>query len=191
MKQLQQVFQQHINPRVPPRSPRNICFGSARTSGDQNVETMLAADVDLVATGVSKDCTDSDMSEFLKSKGIDTVAVETLTRSEVMNQVRTKTFKITVKAAQYEAALKPEVWPYGVAVRHYRAPRRQDNTWSMQSGRAGGVIDKDSHAGQQGGRPGGHHGRQGQPPGAMPDPVQLSNLFSVLGQLGSKEIPPH
>ena len=128
MQQLQQVFQQQVNTRIPPRSPRNICFGSAKTSGDQNIETMLAADVDLVASGVSKDCTDDDLSQFLKGKGIETVAVETLTRTEILDQVRTKTFKITVKAAQYEAALKPEVWPYRVAVRHYKAPRRQDTT---------------------------------------------------------------
>ena len=31
----------------------------------------------------------------------------------------------------------------------------------------------------------------GQPPAAIPNSVQLSNFFSLLGQLGSKEIPPH
>ena len=199
MSQLQQVFQQQINPRIPPRSPRNICFGTAKSSGDQNIENMLAADVDLVASGVSKDCSDDDLSQFLKGKGIETVAVETLTRTEILDQVRTKTFKITVKAAQYEAALKPEVWPYRVAVRHYKAPRRQETTGSGQSGRVGGLIDKGSegaHARQRGGHPGGLHGgqqqvRHGQPPAAIPDSVQLSNFFSLLGQLGSKEIPPH
>ena len=54
-----------------------------------------------------------------------------------MDQVRSKTFKITLKAAQYEAALNPEVWPYRVAVHHYKAPRRQGTTWSEQSHRAG------------------------------------------------------
>ena len=105
------------------------------------MEKLLAADVDLVASGVGKDCTDEDPSNFLKDKGINTVAVETLTKQEVLDKVRTKTFKVTVKAAEYEAALKPEVWPYRVAVRHYKAPRRQDTTWSGQAGRAGGVID--------------------------------------------------
>ena len=142
MRMLQEVLKQQFRPKQPARSPRNICFGSAKTSGDQNVETMLAADVDLVATGVGKDCTDEDMSLFLKGKGIEVVSVETLTKDDVLDKVRTKTFKITVKAAQYEAALKPEVWPYRVAVRHYRAPRRQDTTWSGQSGRTGGIIDK-------------------------------------------------
>ena len=70
MRMLQEVLQQQFRPKQPARSPRNICFGSAKTSGDQNVETMLAADVDLVATGVGKDCTDEDMSLFLKEKGL-------------------------------------------------------------------------------------------------------------------------
>ena len=123
-----------------PASLTNICFGNAKSSGDENVETMLAADVDLVATGVGKDCTDENMSNFLKGKGIEPVLVETLTRAEVMDQVRTKTFKITIKAAQYEAALKPEVWPYRVAVRHYRAPRRQDTTWTGVDSQKGQVT---------------------------------------------------
>ena len=37
------------------------------------------------------------------------VAVALLTREEVLNEVRTKTFKVTVKPSQYEQALKPEV----------------------------------------------------------------------------------
>ena len=32
------------------KSPRNICFGSAKTSGEGGGETMLAANVDLVAS---------------------------------------------------------------------------------------------------------------------------------------------
>ena len=171
------------------------------------METMLAADVDLVASGVGKDCTDDDMRNFLKGKGIETVAVETLTKTEVLDQVRTKTFKITVKAAHYEAALKPEVWPYRVAVRHYKAPRRQGTTWSGQSERAGGLVDRGAQGGQQkqprqGLGPGQRHipvGHPQQKPGqqqqtmglTFPDPVQLSNFFGLLGQLGSKEIPPH
>ena len=206
MRMLQEVFQQQVQPKPAARSPRNICYGSAKTSGDQNVETLLAADVDLVASGVGKDCTDEDMSKFLKSKGIDTVAVTTLTKKEVLDQVRTKTFKITVKAAQYEAALKPEVWPYRVAVRHYKAPRRPDTSWSGQSERAGGVIDRGAQGGQQrqtrvGGGPGPRHLPVGHPqhkPGqqqamgqTLPDPVQLSNFFGLLNSIGSQEIPPH
>ena len=206
LKMLQQVFQQQVKPLKGTRSPRNICYGSAKTSGDQNVETMLAADVDLVASGVGKDCTDEDMSQFLKGRGIEAVAVETLTKKEVLDQVRTKTFKITVKAAQYEAALKPEVWPYRVAVRHYKAPRRQDTNWSGQAERSGGIIEKNDQRQQRQPRQGsGQYQRQlpvGHPqqkPGyhqtmaqqTLPDPVLLRNFFGLLDQFGSQEIPAH
>ena len=214
-----------------PRQQKNICYGTAKSSGVDNKETLLAANVDLVATGVGKDSTNDDLKEFLVSKGIDAVAVETLTKDEVLPNVRTKTFKITVKPAQYEMALNPEVWPYRVAVRHYRAPRRTDGTWGNQSGRTGGIVDRGDQAGshrvgggqsgQQGGQGGGaqggprygdggagaqgsgagntpvghHRYRQNQQQQRMvqplPDPVQISNLWGLLGQLGSLEIPPH
>ena len=123
------------------KSPKNICYGSAKTVGDSEEITPLAADVDLVASGVSKDCKDEDLFQFLKDKGINPVSVVTLTRDEVLDQVRKKTFKVTVKAAQYEAALRPDVWPYRVVVRHFRAPRKQDETWNSQAGRSGGLIE--------------------------------------------------
>ena len=127
--------------------------------------------------------------------------------------MRTKTFKITVKAADYEAALKPEVWPYRVAVRHYRSPRRNADSWSGQSGRTGGLVDLGERGGGAvGGRPAeqgggqanardevgtrqfpvGHQfrkqGRHQQMEQRLPDPVQLKNLFGMLGQLGSLEM---
>ena len=203
MRMLQQVFQQQTRPK-PVKSPRNICYGNSRTSGQDNVETMLAADVDLVASGVSKDCSNDDLSEFLKGKKIDVVAVETLTKDEVLDQVRTKTFKITVKAAQYEAALQPEVWPYRVAVRHYRAPRRQAEAsgWSDQSGKSGGRIDRSDQQERQRqpqhssrnlpvGHPQHRHGRQQTMEKILPDPIQISNLFDLLGKLGSQEVSYH
>ena len=153
--------------------------------------------------------------------------METLTKDEVLPNVRTKTFKVTVKPAQYEMALSPEVWPYRVGVRHFRAPRRSDGTWSSQSGRAGGLVDRGDRAGGQGGTQVGQQGGLGGGQGAgqaggqgggarsatgqntvghprykqsqqrqmmeqhLPDPVQISNLFGILGQLGSLEMPTH
>ena len=96
---------------------------------------------------MSKDCTNDDLKEFLSNKGVDAVAVETLTKDEVLPNVRRKTFKITVTPAQYEMALQPEVWPYRVAVRHFRAPRRTEGNWDSQSGRAGGLVDRGDQAG--------------------------------------------
>ena len=203
------MFQQQK--QTPRPQKKNICFGTAKVSGEENRENLLAADVDLVATGVGKDCTNEDLKEFLKDKGIDAVAVETLTKDEVLPNVRTKTFKVTVRPAQYENALNPEVWPYRVGVRHFRAPRRPDRegTWSNQSGRTGGLVDRGGQAsagagGVQAGaqgrggsglvghanhKQGKHQQRMEQP--AFPDPLQVSNLFNILGQLGSLEMPTH
>ena len=223
IRMLQNLMQQQNSQ---PRQQKNICFGTAKTSGDNEKETLLAADVDLVATGVMKDCTNEDLKEFLRNKGIGAVSVETLTRDEVLPNVRTKTFKITVKAAQYEMALKPDVWPYRVAVRHYRAPKRTESTWGNQSGKTGGIVDKSvGVAGQAGGlvngqqpgsngrgipggaisdsgsyggarsrnvhTPSGLHSRFRSSQQHFPDPLQLSNLFGILGQLGSLESPSH
>ena len=70
--------------------------------------TKLSGDVNLVATGVAKDCTEEDLKEFLAGKGIMVVEVEKLTKPEVVDLVRTITFRVAVKAADYEAALRPE-----------------------------------------------------------------------------------
>ena len=71
--------------------------------------TKLSGDVSLVASGVAKDCTEDNLREFLADKGITAVDVERLTKPDVMDLVRTITFRVSVKAADYEAALKPEV----------------------------------------------------------------------------------
>ena len=78
---------------------------------------------------------------FIVAKGIGVLEVVKLTTFE---QARTNTFKIKIKAAQYEKAMNPDMWPLRVGVRHYRQPRRDQNngtSWSDQSDRAGGVIN--------------------------------------------------
>ena len=120
---LQSLLQQK-----PQKPQRNICYGNAKTSGvgASATDTMLAADVSLVASGVGKGCSTDNLKDFLAGKGINAVEVEMLTKKEVIEQVRTLTFRVSVKAADYEAALKPEVWPYRVGVRHYKAPKREN-----------------------------------------------------------------
>ena len=191
-----------------PRSQRNILFGSAKSTGTgaASKETMLAADVSLVASGVGKGCTPDNLSDFLAGKGINPVEVVMLTKQEVISEVRTLTFRVTVKPEQYEAALKPEVWPYRVAVRHYRQPRRErvEGSWQRQSEQSGGQVHRDQGQGGTG-RP--HHSGGGPhstvngkflPPGHAsqggqnqqimenihPSPIELRNLYSVLSRLG-------
>ena len=207
--------QQKEDPR--PKPQKNICFGSAKTTGDGSAETMLAADVNLVASGVGKGCTEDNLKEFLIGKGINPVEVEMMTKKEIINDVRTLTFRVAVKPAEYEAALKPEVWPYRVAVRHYRAPRRDNRSggsWQGQSERSGGQINTGGegtgmsagggHEASVGGArakvpgqylPPGHARHAGQNQQRMgqhqPGQIEMSNLFNLLNALGGEMPPSH
>ena len=147
------------------------------------------------------------LNDYLKNKGINVVEVVQLTKQEVVEQVRTLTFRVAIKASDYEAALKPEIWPYRVGVRHYRAPRRErpDSSWNGQSGRSGGNIaegdsGQDSAQGRGGHQPHKQHLPPGHPGRAPPNqqtmgakqkmPVEVSNFFQILSRLGGEMGPP-
>ena len=156
-----------------------------------------------MASGVGKGCTPDNLKEFLVGKGITPVEVVMLTKPEVINEVRTLTFRVAVKPEQYEEALKPEVWPYRVAVRHFKAPRRErtEANWQGQSERSGGQVNREQSAGNAGGarqrspRNGQHlppgHARQGgqhqQLMGKVqPGPIDVQNFFSLLNTIGEE-----
>ena len=68
--------------------------------------------------------------------------------------MRSKTFKVTVKAAQHEKAMDPSVWPFRVGVRHYRAPQRArqgagDGSWASQSAQSGGRQEDGADGGMR------------------------------------------
>jgi hypothetical protein len=131
-----------ITPINKPKLRRNsvLVYGKA-TTGSRDTEEILAADVELVAIGVARDATKDQLKNFIVAKGIEVLEVVKLTTFE---QARTNTFKIKIKAAQYEKAMNPDMWPLRVGVRLYRQPRRDQNngtSWSDQSDRAGGVIN--------------------------------------------------
>ena len=156
-----------------------------------------------MASGVAKDCTTDMLKEYLADKGLNTVEVEQLTKPEVVDQVRTLTFRVAVKASDYETAINPDIWPFRVAVRHYRPPRRTDRPdggWQGQSGRSGGHVNTDQGNSQtRGNHRGGHGNGQQLPPGhagraghhqqlmgpRQPGPVELSNFWNVLSALGT------
>jgi hypothetical protein len=121
-----------------------LVYGKA-TTGRDDIEEILAADVELVATGVSRDASSDQLKNFIINKGIDVVEIVKLTTFE---HARTNFFKIKIKAAQYEKAMKPEMWPLRVGVRHFRQPRRDQNkgtSWSEQSAQSGGVVGQQHH----------------------------------------------
>ena len=124
MRMLQSILQQKQQQGAPvPRRKKNICPGSAKLSKEGGEESRLSGNVSYVASGVANDCTCDMLTDFLVDKGINPVEIEQLTKPEVVSQVRTLTFRVAVKAGEYGSALKPEVWPYRVGVRHYRPPR--------------------------------------------------------------------
>ena len=167
---------------------------------------LLAADVALVASGVSRDASGDQLKEFLVNKGINVVAVEKLTRDEV--GARTNTFKVIVKLSDYEKAMKPDIWPYRVGVRHFKPPRRTGLNWQQQSSQSGGNLlnppqsaigrqtsqqqfhqnggnvtqqSQSHHGSQQSLNVPGSGNRQGGVPGEhSPFTLNLQNRYSVL-----------
>ena len=119
-----------------------LIYGKSKNINED--EVYLAANVNLVASGVSKDAFADQLNEFLKQKGLNTVAIEKLTQHP---DARTNTFKITVKPADYENALNPNIWPYRVAIRHFKPKRFQpQNSWQQQSQQTDGLVqDKPQH----------------------------------------------
>ena len=115
----------------------SIMYGTSKV-GKDDTEELLAADVSLVASGVSKDATAEQLKEFIEGKGIGVIEIVKLTKEDA--ETRTNTFKIVVKLSDYEKAMQPEVWPYRVGVRHYKPQRRnqQGMSWQQQSQQAGG-----------------------------------------------------
>ena len=107
--------------------------------GKDNQTQLLAANVNLVASGVSKAATDQQLKGFLEDKGIKVTDIECLTYHP---DARTNTFRVAIAIEDYEKALNPDVWPYRVAVRTFRPARRDREQRSMEAqfGRTGGVV---------------------------------------------------
>ena len=122
----------------------------------------------LVASGLDKECDEGKLRVFLEEKGLHPVDIEMM-KKPAANEIdtktwRTKSFKVTLKAAEHELALKPEIWPYRVAVRYWRAERRpRTGGWDSQARTSGGYIGggqrgSQGGGGQSGGQSGGMSG---------------------------------
>ena len=172
---------------------KHIFRGSAQL--DSSETASLAADVDLVASGVAKDATEKQLEDFLIAKGIKPVKVECLTKTELITdqKVRSKTMKVTVRACQHEEAMNPEVWPFRVGVRHFRAPKRSrqgadDSSWANQSSQAGGRLEERSRNNSQNRRP---HQQRGfkRPSGGQNQAIQPIELLNMYGRLEEQPCP--
>ena len=97
----------------------NILRGTA--VGDN--ETPLSADVHLVAYGLSKDTTGVQLSQWLNKNGLEVKSCD-LTKFE---GARSLTYKIVVKANDYDKAINPDIWPARVGVWKFKFFGRQNN----------------------------------------------------------------
>ena len=105
----------------PKQKRQNVFHGNSKQG--QSAETFLAADVTLVASGLGLGVEEQDLVDFLKTKDIKTVRVECITRKELIyeNKVKSKIMKVVVKASDHEKAMNPDIWPFRVGVRYFRA----------------------------------------------------------------------
>ena len=113
--------QQHT-PRTHWRQKSLIANGSCNSNND---DKSFAADICLVAGGVSKNATNDKLTEYLKNKGLNIVNCELLTNPNAIEKVRSLSFKVTIKAEDLEKASDPGIWPYRVAVRKFVTFRRK------------------------------------------------------------------
>ena len=81
---------------MPPRLRKHstLVFGESKT-GKDDTEELLAADANLVASGVSKDATCDQLKGFLAGKGINVTDIELISNAP---ERRTNTFRIAIKA---------------------------------------------------------------------------------------------
>ena len=86
----------------------------------------------MVARGLSKGSTEEKLTDHLKDVGIEPLSIELMTKPDVIDNVNSLTFKVTLKAADLENSLKSEMWPYRVSVRFFKnfRPKRQNDNRS-------------------------------------------------------------
>ena len=77
----------------------------------------LAADIDLVVYGIATHITEKDLYEHMWRTGLSVVRCMLLTTYE---HARSLTFKLTIKASDYEKSQDPAIWPSGVSVKPYK-----------------------------------------------------------------------
>ena len=112
------------------RKPLIIGSARANNEGENKIES---ADVTLVAAGLSKEATASQLETFVNSKGLRVTSCTLLTDHEKNPDARSNTFKVTIKADDYDKALDEKMWPYRVRVRlfkHFR--KKQEDTQKKQ-----------------------------------------------------------
>ena len=88
-------------------------------------------------------------SDAIKTHMKDTKGLELEQCEKVSHpDARTSSFRIQVRAEDYEKAMKGETWPYQVRVRpyrHFRQKQEQGGQFGVSVGRAGGQSNTVNH----------------------------------------------
>ena len=79
----------------------------------------MAADVDIVVQGVNKGVSGEQVSSYITNKGVEVIDCSLLTTYE---DAQTLSYKITIKAGDYNKSRDPAFWPNRVRVCDYRKP---------------------------------------------------------------------
>ena len=87
------------------------------TSTGENEQHNIAADIHLVAFGVSKSVSGVQLSNFLAGKGLHVVSCDLLTKYD---GARSLAYKVAVKASDLEKAQNPDTWPNKVGIRLFK-----------------------------------------------------------------------
>ena len=93
----------------------NILKGTA--GGSSNGMIPQSADVHLVAYGFGTDTSSEQIKQWLESNGLQVKGCTLLTRFE---GARSLTFRVVVKASDFEKATNPNIWPENVGVRKFK-----------------------------------------------------------------------
>ena len=101
------------------RGKLNTIRGTAKQE-----DKSLAADIHLVAYGVSKNVPGVQLSQFLATKGLKVLNCELLTKYE---GARSLAYKITIKSCDLDIAQDPNTWPDKVGIRLFQFFKPQKN----------------------------------------------------------------
>ena len=109
--------------KIAQRRQNGILHGTAQ---DQSRDMTFAANTDLVAYGVATQVTGIEMSKFIEDKGIKVLDCVLLTKCE---HVQTLSYKVTIRACDYEKSQDASIWPYRIGVRSFKnAKSRYQNS---------------------------------------------------------------
>jgi hypothetical protein len=105
----------------------------------------FAAPVDLFVFNVNNEVTEEAIKTHMKDdKDLDIIECVRVSHEEA----RTKSFRVKVKAGDYDKAMSGETWPYRVRVRpyrHFKQRREQAGQFSVGGGAPGHDAGRSDH----------------------------------------------